>query len=157
MDAAAELGRNAVSKHHIQPEYGDEQADAGRDCRTPSRETKFSGANGDREKFIFSIQLTTSSFSNYPVDSYPCYCIDYVMTITVNAGRMVKHESLRTVPIFPITPRSLHEIDSYIMEFRSGLTLTHLGCLVVPDAVSSHDGRCTPGDRVGDDQPGIWR
>ena len=28
MDAAAELGRNPVSKHQIQPEYGDEQADA---------------------------------------------------------------------------------------------------------------------------------
>ena len=34
MDAAAELGRNPVSKHQIQPEYGDEQADTGRDCRT---------------------------------------------------------------------------------------------------------------------------
>ena len=34
MDAAAELGWNPVSKHHIQPEYGDEEADAGRDCRT---------------------------------------------------------------------------------------------------------------------------
>ena len=31
MDAAAELGSNPVSKHQIQPEYGDEQADAGRD------------------------------------------------------------------------------------------------------------------------------
>ena len=32
MDAAAELGRNPVSrKHQIQPEHGDEQADAGRD------------------------------------------------------------------------------------------------------------------------------
>ena len=32
MDATAELGRNpVVSKHQIQPEYGDEQADAGRD------------------------------------------------------------------------------------------------------------------------------
>ena len=30
MDAAAELERNPVSKHQIQPEYGDEQADAGR-------------------------------------------------------------------------------------------------------------------------------
>ena len=30
---AAELGRNTVSKHQIQPEYGDEQTDAGRDCR----------------------------------------------------------------------------------------------------------------------------
>ena len=39
MDAAAELGRNPVSKHNIQPEYGDEQADAERDCPNPSRET----------------------------------------------------------------------------------------------------------------------
>ena len=50
MDAAVELGRNPVSKHRIKPEYGDEQADAGRDCRTPSRETKFSGTNAGREK-----------------------------------------------------------------------------------------------------------
>ena len=35
MDAAAELGRNPVNKHQIQPEYGDEQADAGRDCAEP--------------------------------------------------------------------------------------------------------------------------
>ena len=34
MDAAAKLGRNPVSKHHMPPEYGDEQADAERDCRT---------------------------------------------------------------------------------------------------------------------------
>ena len=37
-NAAAELGRNPVSKRQIQPEYGDEQADAGRDCQTrPAR------------------------------------------------------------------------------------------------------------------------
>ena len=34
IDAAAELGRNPVSKYQIQPEYGDEQVGAGRDCRT---------------------------------------------------------------------------------------------------------------------------
>ena len=34
MDAAAELERNPVSKHQIQPEDGNEQADTGRDCRT---------------------------------------------------------------------------------------------------------------------------
>ena len=33
MDTAAEIGRNPVSKPQIQPEYGDEKADAGRDCR----------------------------------------------------------------------------------------------------------------------------
>ena len=47
MDAAAELGRNPVSKHQIQPEYGDEQAD-------PFRETKFSGTYGDRG-ILFSL------------------------------------------------------------------------------------------------------
>ena len=31
LDAAAELGRNPVSKHQIQPEYGDDLTDAGRD------------------------------------------------------------------------------------------------------------------------------
>ena len=31
MNAAAELGRNPVSKHQIQSEHEDEQADAGRD------------------------------------------------------------------------------------------------------------------------------
>ena len=30
----------------------------------PSRETRFSGANGDREKNIFPVQLTTSRFGN---------------------------------------------------------------------------------------------
>ena len=34
MGAAAEFGKNSLSKHQIQPEFGDEQADAGRDCRT---------------------------------------------------------------------------------------------------------------------------
>ena len=34
MDALAEIGRNPVSKHQIHPEYGDEQADAGRDDQT---------------------------------------------------------------------------------------------------------------------------
>ena len=34
MNAAVELGKNPVSKHQIQPEYGDEQANAGRDCQT---------------------------------------------------------------------------------------------------------------------------
>ena len=38
MDVAAELGRNPVSKHEIQPKYGDEQADAGRDSGPVSRD-----------------------------------------------------------------------------------------------------------------------
>ena len=37
MDAAAELGRNPLSKHHIQPEYGGEQADANGTAKPVSR------------------------------------------------------------------------------------------------------------------------
>ena len=58
MDAAAEIGWNPVSKHQIQPECGDEQADAGRDdCRTRL-------ANRDREILISPVQLTTSRIDN---------------------------------------------------------------------------------------------
>ena len=61
MDATAEIGRNPVRRHQIQPEYGDEQATG---LPKPSRETKFSGANGHREIFIFPVQLTTSRIDN---------------------------------------------------------------------------------------------
>ena len=60
-DAAAELGRNPVMKYQIQPGYGDEQADAG---PNPSRETIFSGANGDRGILFLPVQLTTSNIGN---------------------------------------------------------------------------------------------
>ena len=77
MDAAAELGRNLVSKHQIQPKYGDEQADAG---QSPSRETKFSGTYGDRGVFIFPVQLTTSRIGNL---TRLIHTLLYVMTILV--------------------------------------------------------------------------
>ena len=55
-----------MSKHQIQLECGDEQADADRECQTnPSSETKFSGANGDKELFIFLVRLTTSRIGNF--------------------------------------------------------------------------------------------
>ena len=60
-----ELGRNPVSKRHIQPEYGDEQADARRDCRTRlARPRSHARTNADREIFIFPVQLTTSRIGN---------------------------------------------------------------------------------------------
>ena len=65
MDAAAELESNPVSKHQIQPEYGDEQADAGRDCRTRlARPNSQAGANADRKISIFPVQLTTCRIGN---------------------------------------------------------------------------------------------
>ena len=54
MDAAAEIGRNPVCKHQIQPEYGDEQADAGRDCRTRLARPN-SQARTRTGKFSFSL------------------------------------------------------------------------------------------------------
>ena len=71
MDAAAELGRNPVSKHQIQPEYGDEQADAGRDCRTrlarpnsPAR-TKVNGSHHGDNPLLgpTGIQIATKSYA----------------------------------------------------------------------------------------------
>ena len=44
--SAAELGRNPVSKHQIQPEYGDEQADAGRDYRTRLAKPNYQARTG---------------------------------------------------------------------------------------------------------------
>ena len=54
MDAAAELGRNLVSKDQIQPEYGDQQADAGRDCRTRHARPN-SQARTRTGKYLFSL------------------------------------------------------------------------------------------------------
>ena len=64
MDAAAEIGRNPVSKHQIQPECGERAGWRGTSRPNPSRETKFPGANGDREILIFPIQLTMSRSGN---------------------------------------------------------------------------------------------
>ena len=65
MDAAAELGRNPVSEHQIQPEYGDEQADAGRNCRSRlARPNSQARTNAGREMLIFLVQLTTCRIGN---------------------------------------------------------------------------------------------
>ena len=95
-DAAAELGRNPVSKHQIQLEYGDEQADAGRNCRT-SREAKFSGANGERELFIFPVRLTTGGNGNLnPVDPYSCYICVTILPLSHDSGRLWTFDRLDT-------------------------------------------------------------
>ena len=70
MDAAAELGRNPVSKHQIQPEYGDEQADAGRDGIL--RHARGQG------NIIFPVELTTSRIGNL---TRLIHTLLYVMTI----------------------------------------------------------------------------
>ena len=72
MDAAAELGRNPVSKHQIQPEYGDEQADAGRDYRTRLTRPNFQARTGTGKKKSCSADHE-QDWQPYPVDPYSCY------------------------------------------------------------------------------------
>ena len=65
MDAAAELGRNPGSMHEkIQAEYGDEQADAGRDCRTRLARSISQARTRTEKKNIFPVQLTTCGIGN---------------------------------------------------------------------------------------------
>ena len=49
----------------------------------PCCETKFSGANADRETLVLPVQLTTCRNGNltYPVDLYPCYMCDHTYII----------------------------------------------------------------------------
>ena len=46
MDATAELGSNLVSKHQVQPEHGDEQADANETAEPVSRDQIFRRERG---------------------------------------------------------------------------------------------------------------
>ena len=64
MDAVEELGWNPVSKHHIQAEYGDEQADAGRDCRTRLARSNSQARTRTGKYSFFPVQLTTSRIGN---------------------------------------------------------------------------------------------
>ena len=73
MDAAAELGRNPVSKHQIQPDYGDEQAGAGRDRRTRLARPNSQGTDADREIFNFPCSTDhEQDWQHHPVDPYSC-------------------------------------------------------------------------------------
>ena len=59
------------------------------------RETKFLGANGDREKLVLSVQLITDSIDNYTL---LVHTLLEALTIHINAGRSVRYEiHFRTV------------------------------------------------------------
>ena len=82
MDAAAELGRNPLlSKHQIQPEYEDEQADAGRNCRTVSRDQILRRERGQGNiRFPCSADHNQDSLP-YPVDPY-----SYAICVAIQRG-----------------------------------------------------------------------
>ena len=70
MDAAAELGRNPVSKHQIQPEYGDEQAGAGRDCRNRLARPKSQARTGTEKNHFACSADHEQDWQPYLVDAY---------------------------------------------------------------------------------------
>ena len=77
MDAAAELGRNPVSKHQIQPEYGDEQADAGRTAEPVSRDQILRHARGQGNLHFPGSADHEQDWQPYPVDPYSAICDDH--------------------------------------------------------------------------------
>ena len=60
MDAAAEIGRNPVGKHQIQPEFENTQAYAGWNAEPVSRDQSLRRERGRGRRFIFPVQLATS-------------------------------------------------------------------------------------------------
>ena len=116
MDAAAELERDPVSKHQIQPEYGDEQADAGRDWRTrlarPNSQARTRTGN-----IIFPCSADhVQDWQPYPVDPYSCYVCDYTYIHTwhlngfpdgSNIGSTVSIMSGRSPPLYYSTLTSI--------------------------------------------------
>ena len=74
MDAAAELGRNPVSNHQIQPECGDEQAAAGRDSAEPvSRDEILRHERGQGNIYFPRSADHEQDWQPHPVDPYSCY------------------------------------------------------------------------------------
>ena len=78
MDAAAELGRNTViSKHQIQPEYGDEQATRDGTAEPVSRDQILRHARG-RGNINFPCSADDEQdWQPYPVDPYSAICDDH--------------------------------------------------------------------------------
>ena len=74
-----ELGRNPVSKHQIQPEYGDEQADAGRDCRIRLARPNSQARTRTEGNIVFPFSADhVQGWQPYPVDQYSsCYVCDH--------------------------------------------------------------------------------
>ena len=71
MDAAAELGKNPVSKH------GDEQADAGRDYRPVSRDQILRRERGQENIHFPSSADHEQDWQPYLVGPYSCYMCTY--------------------------------------------------------------------------------
>ena len=75
MDAAAELGRNPISKHQIQPEYGDLMIGMTRDetAEPVSRDQILRRERGQGNIHFPCSVDHGQDWQPYPVDPYPCF------------------------------------------------------------------------------------
>ena len=71
------IREESLSKHQILPEYGDEQADAGWDCRTGLARPN-SQARTPTGKYYFCSADHELDWPPYPVDPYSCYMSENV-------------------------------------------------------------------------------
>ena len=71
MDAAAELGRNPVSKHQIQPEYGRLTRD--RTAEPISQDQILRRERGQGNIYFPCSADHEQDWQPYPVDPYSCY------------------------------------------------------------------------------------
>ena len=72
MDAAAEIGRNPVCKHQIQPEYGDERLTRDGTAEPVSRDQILRRERG-QGNFHFPCSADhVQDWQPYPVDPYSC-------------------------------------------------------------------------------------
>ena len=84
MDAAAEIGSNPRVGTRFSLRMENEQADAGQGRPNPSRKAKLSGANGDRELFIFPVNLTTSRIGNLTRLIHTLLCVRAIHTYVLS-------------------------------------------------------------------------
>ena len=107
MDAAAELGRNPVSKHQIQPEYG-EMSRLTRDgtAEPVSRDQILRHGRG-QGNIIFPCSADhEQDWQPYPVDPYSAICDDYTYIHTYNLPFTTSQSRKLTAPGGEINPSS---------------------------------------------------
>ena len=85
-----QIVERVVSKHQIQPECEDEQADAGWDCRTLSRDQILRHERGQRNIHFSCSADHMQDWQPYPVDPYSCYMCDntYIARARINRVRL---------------------------------------------------------------------
>ena len=110
MDAAAELGRNRVSKHPIHPEYGDEQADAGRDGRARLARPNSQARMQTGKYYVFPVSLTTSRIGNLTrLINTLAICVTIHRGRRINRGKVAnppRAQQNRENEYFPVSVRA---------------------------------------------------